>query len=70
MSEGKRTRARAKYCQFQNTISFDLRRNLTCRLKLWDDIAEILPYMNFQVNRNWGKVAEPCKKRPSCFYAL
>ena len=25
------------------------------RLKLWDDIAEILPYMNFQGNQNRGK---------------
>ena len=56
MSEGEQTRARAKYCRFQNTITFDPRRILTCRLKLWDDIADILQYMNFQGNRNCGKV--------------
>ena len=32
---------------FKNTITFDLIRILTCHLKLWDDIAEILQYMNF-----------------------
>ena len=42
-----RTRVRAKYRRFQNTITFDLRQILTCPLKLCDDIAEILPYLNF-----------------------
>ena len=52
MSEGEQTRTRAKYCRFQNTVSFDLRRNLTCRLKVWDDTEQILQYMNFDYNRN------------------
>jgi len=49
-------RARAKYRQIQSTIIFYLRLTLTCRLKLWDDKAGILPYMNCQGNRNRGKV--------------
>ena len=42
---------RAKYRPFQSTIK-DLGRIFTCRLQFWDNIAEILPYMNFQGNRN------------------
>ena len=68
MSEGEQTRARAKYCRFQNTITFDPRRILTCRLKLWDDIAEILQNMNFQGNQNWERVPsnETCEKHLGC----
>ena len=28
--------------RIQSTLTFDLRRFLTCRLKSWDNIAEIL----------------------------
>ena len=52
MSEGERTRARAKYRRFQSTITFDPRRILICRFKLWYDTAEILQYMIFQGNKN------------------
>ena len=41
----RRTRGKAKYHRLQNTINVDLRRILTCRLKLWDNIAEIFQYI-------------------------
>ena len=63
MSEGKRTRARAKYCQFQNTISFDLRQNLTCRLKLWDDTEQILQYMNLTTTEIEERIQPDYEKR-------
>ena len=50
VSEGNRVRH--KYRQFQGmTITFDQRQILTCILKRWDNIVEILPF-NFQGNRN------------------
>ena len=51
----KKNRARSKYRRFHSTITVYLRLVLTCGLKLWDDIAETFPYINFQGYRNSGK---------------
>ena len=47
---------RAKYRRFQSTTTFDPRRFSACRLKIWDNVDEILPYDNFHGSQRCGKV--------------
>ena len=59
MLDVRRIRARAKYRRFQNTITFYLRRILTSRLKLSDDIDEIFKVIGKGSN-------ETCEQRLGC----
>ena len=59
----RRTCARTKYRRFQSAITFESRRILTYSLKLLDNIAEILPNMNFQNNQKRGKCTTRLAKK-------
>ena len=55
-------RCQAKYLWIQSTLTFELRRILTCGLKWLNNIAKILPYVNFQNKQIWGIVSTKLSK--------